>query len=451
MVKKTRPVINVSWAENGARVAPDDTKLAEGWVEEIPPSQWENYWHWRVDESIRYMLQNPITEWSANEDYYAPTSFVLGSDGIIYQALQTSGVSTNNPTNPTGGANDSFWRNTLVYAVNNNNAASATKLQTARKIAGQLFDGTKDIEISASDVGALPTQGNAASATKLQTARKIGGVDFDGTKDIRPDANYIDFAAIINEVGVNDNIKSISGLTTPLSVSQGGTGSSTISGAKVNLQLDKFQQQTNDSRIYRLDNRGYLVITSSGTVGYFDISTSTMQWSFDSTGVMQTGTVPIARVEGLEPFLADSIPVGVPIPYPLETPPDGWIIMMGQTFLASVYPALALVYPSLRLPDMRGNFIRGWDGQRGYDPSRTILSQQLDAMQPITATVNAITGGWTTATGAFAVGGAAYNNNVAASVGVGGYGVNFDSSRQTRTADETRPKNIAFNYIVRAR
>ncbi len=26
----------------------------------------------------------------------------------------------------------------------------------------------------------------------------------------------------------------------------------------------------------------------------------------------------------------------------------------------------------------------------------------------------------------------------------------FDSSRQTRTANETRPRNIAFNYIVRA-
>ncbi|MFD3238438.1 hypothetical protein ACE2AK_04725, partial [Rahnella perminowiae] len=60
----------------------------------------------------------------------------------------------------------------------------ATKLATARKIAGVDFDGTKDISITAAGVGALPAAGTAAAATKLATARKIAGVDFDGTKDI---------------------------------------------------------------------------------------------------------------------------------------------------------------------------------------------------------------------------------------------------------------------------
>lgn len=41
-----------------------------------------------------------------------------------------------------------------------------------------------DITLSASDVGALPSNGNAASASKLHTARKINGVLFDGTRDI---------------------------------------------------------------------------------------------------------------------------------------------------------------------------------------------------------------------------------------------------------------------------
>ncbi|CNI00797.1 Tail fiber [Yersinia aldovae] len=63
-------------------------------------------------------------------------------------------------------------------------AAAAKKLETKRKIAGKLFDGTADIAIAAGDVGALPADGTAAAATKLATARKIGGVDFDGTKDI---------------------------------------------------------------------------------------------------------------------------------------------------------------------------------------------------------------------------------------------------------------------------
>lgn len=65
------------------------------------------------------------------------------------------------------------------------NAATATKLQTARKIGGVLFDGTKDVNLpGVNQTGNQSTTGNAATATKLQTARNIGGVAFDGTKDI---------------------------------------------------------------------------------------------------------------------------------------------------------------------------------------------------------------------------------------------------------------------------
>ncbi|KAA9878586.1 phage tail protein, partial [Escherichia coli] len=34
--------------------------------------------------------------------------------------------------------------------------------------------------------------------------------------------------------------------------------------------------------------------------------------------------------------------------------------------------------------------------------------------------------------------------------GYGAYNWTFDASRSVRTASETRPRNIAFNYIVRA-
>lgn len=65
------------------------------------------------------------------------------------------------------------------------NAATATKLKTARRIGGVTFDGTGDINLpGVNQQGNQNTTGNAATATKLQTARSIGGVAFDGTKDI---------------------------------------------------------------------------------------------------------------------------------------------------------------------------------------------------------------------------------------------------------------------------
>ena len=67
----------------------------------------------------------------------------------------------------------------------NGNAATATKLQTARTIGGVSFDGTANINLpGVNTTGNQSTTGNAATATKLATARSINGVGFDGTANI---------------------------------------------------------------------------------------------------------------------------------------------------------------------------------------------------------------------------------------------------------------------------
>lgn len=88
----------------------------------------------------------------------------------------TSGVvSIGNGLNVTGGINGSL----------NGNAATATKLQTARTIGGVSFDGSANINLPGVNIaGNQNTTGNAATATKLQTACTINGVSFDGSKNI---------------------------------------------------------------------------------------------------------------------------------------------------------------------------------------------------------------------------------------------------------------------------
>ncbi|EHU9036766.1 tail fiber protein, partial [Escherichia coli] len=71
-----------------------------------------------------------------------------------------------------------------------------------------------------------------------------------------------------------------------------------------------------------------------------------------------------------------ALPVGVPVPWPSATPPTGWLKCNGAAFSAEEYPELAKVYPTNKLPDLRGEFIRGWDGGRGIDTGRSILSIQ---------------------------------------------------------------------------
>jgi len=154
-----------------------------------------------------------------------------------------------------------------------------------------------------------------------------------------------------------------------------------------------------------------------------------------------------------------ALPVGVPVPWPLAIPPAGWLKCNGAAFTAAQYPKLALAYPALRVPDLRGEFIRGWDDARGVDSGRALLSAQGFAMQNITGSMYARTAAGTSSSVIGYASGA-----LSLSIGTGSSLVDvsrndtssnsdvitLDASRVANTATETRPRNIAFNYIVRA-
>lgn len=150
-----------------------------------------------------------------------------------------------------------------------------------------------------------------------------------------------------------------------------------------------------------------------------------------------------------------ALPVGVPVPWPSATPPTGWLKCNGAAFSAEEYPELAKAYPTNKLPDLRGEFIRGWDDGRNVDAGRALLSQQGDAMQKISGTVADNTmGASASGSGAMTISGASgityYASAAASSSYIYYKTIGIDSSLVARTANENRPRNIAFNYIVRA-
>ncbi|MEL2669952.1 phage tail protein, partial [Escherichia coli] len=98
--------------------------------------------------------------------------------------------------------------------------------------------------------------------------------------------------------------------------------------------------------------------------------------------IKSDGTVKTA-LENLGLGEGSALPVGVPVPWPSATPPTGWLKCNGAAFSAEEYPELAKAYPTNKLPDLRGEFIRGWDDGRGVDVGRAILSSQGDAIRNI--------------------------------------------------------------------
>ena len=165
-----------------------------------------------------------------------------------------------------------------------------------------------------------------------------------------------------------------------------------------------------------------------------------------------------------------ALPVGVPVPWPTATAPDGWLKCNGAAFVSAQYPKLAIAYPDLKLPDLRSEFIRGWDDGRGIDTGRIILSSQSALVAGHAHTLERM---WAasdeTGTPSKHLGASKGIHNTTKEtmgngiiedvdtslgivVGYGGGGALTSTSaiKSNSSSTDNRPRNIAFNYIVRA-
>ena len=149
--------------------------------------------------------------------------------------------------------------------------------------------------------------------------------------------------------------------------------------------------------------------------------------------------------------------IGIPFFWPSSAMPNTvmteWADMVflkfnGATFSATTYPKLALVFPGLVLTESRGEFIRIWDDGRGVDSGRGLLSTQSDLMKQFTLQYYGPSAGTGTRT-VFAL---QSNAN-----GIYTSGISQNDGSGTAAAfnvpggTETRQRNIAFNFLVRAK
>lgn len=149
-----------------------------------------------------------------------------------------------------------------------------------------------------------------------------------------------------------------------------------------------------------------------------------------------------------------ALPVGVPVPWPSATPPTGWLKCNGAAFSAEDYPNLAKAYPTLKLPDLRGEFIRGWDGGRGVDSGRGLLSlqssQNLSHSHDDLGSMGGSAVGVPGTTSVYAKKYYGSNEGYQTRPAGGWSGSASGLTSLESGGNESRPRNVAFNYIVRA-
>lgn len=224
-----------------------------------------------------------------------------------------------------------------------------------------------------------------------------------------------------------------------------------IAAALAQFVSDKTQRDVLDNG----DLPGFVELLGSGFAVEY-LSRKNPFGDIKSDGTVKTALENLGLGEG------SALPVGVPVPWPSATPPTGWLKCNGAPFSAEEYPKLAKAYPKLKLPDLRGEFIRGWDDGRGVDSARLLLSSQAASILEHNHEMQGWTGNPLMASDVYSSMSSVFA--VQLSIGDGGLlyswkdgsGTTNDSKRMDRTnhvssgAGDGSPRNIAFNYIVRA-
>ena len=130
--------------------------------------------------------------------------------------------------------------------------------------------------------------------------------------------------------------------------------------------------------------------------------------------------------------------------------PNGSGTVQGVTAdFSALYSALSNTYGSLgKLPDLRGEFVRGFDDGKGTDPGRSFGSNQADAFQghehrSTPDNINMAYSSSGRGVGSFNLW---YGNGTTAGLNnIADNGINGTP----RTASETRPKNVALMAVIK--
>lgn len=206
---------------------------------------------------------------------------------------------------------------------------------------------------------------------------------------------------------------------------------------------------------YRLVNGGSSVITLQAASGdgitYGALTTSTVLLApGDTFELYSNGSNAWFAADSTLLGSAGSL-AGQVSYFARNTPPAGWLAADGaavsRSTYAALYAAIATTFgtgdgvSTFNLPDLRGEFIRGWDNGRGVDVGRAFASAQASAVGPHTHPAKQ---------GYLEVGNYDGGGNDFFSPDIKpGAATNIDQNSGSGSANESRPRNLALLACIR--
>ena len=387
-----------------------------------PPLEWMNGAFNRVDKNMMYLLQQGVPEWCENVTY--PANAIIKYNGVLYTAT----VKNDNAIPTTS---DKWKKTNSEIADASKTNKGIVKLSSAVDSVSETEAATpKAVKIAYDLASSAQNNANTAknvadAAVKRSGDNMSGALYINGEPVLTKRAFGLGVSHVLDDESIDETQNQYSGF---LFTQQQSKGEKPFDFSHIVRSFvgDSFGDIAIDVLSKRAKFRG--VLTYAGNPHY----TGDYSWT------------EFVTAENIHNYL----PVGIPMPWPQSLPPDGWFECNGSKFNVNQSPRLAAAYPSGYLPDLRGEFIRGWDNERGADPGRGILSCQQDAIRNIYAEF------MTAANPVFASGAFYTEDRANARIDSGMRGGNqtliFNASRVVPTSHDNHPRNVAFMYIVKA-
>ena len=226
----------------------------------------------------------------------------------------------------------------------------------------------------------------------------------------------------------------------------------TIGLTNVNLQNINFENVANDSisgdKIHGGTISGSLLHTD---VTFADVNSSIANDSISGDKI-HGGTISGSELDSSVSFPSF---VGMIASFAMSGAPAGWIVCNGAEYAIAdygdLYTAIGTTWGALtngsggagsthfRVPDLRGEFLRGWDNGRGVDSGRSFADSQGDELKSHSHSITLLESSY-----------GGYYEYYAQSKRLG------DNPRVFRTSytngfggSETRPRNIAILYCIK--
>jgi microcystin-dependent protein len=256
-----------------------------------------------------------------------------------------------------------------------------------------------------------------------------------------------ELAALAGLVSAANKLPYFTGSGTAALADFTAAGRALVDDADANAQRNTLGVGTGDSPQFTAINLGHASDTTLTRTGAGDIA-------IEGNGVYRAGGTDVAVADGgtgsstaagartalgLDPLV---VPSGAVMSFAMNSAPTGWLECDGAAVSRTTYSALFTAIgttfgtgdgsTTFNVPNLRGEFVRGWDHGRGVDSGRSFGSAQSDDFKAHTHTVPYSDAGG---------GGSCIEN----AVGVASLTVDTGSTG----GSETRPRNIALLYAIK--